>query len=259
MFAFVTIALFGALAQDPAPGGATARPQPTYELSLHENALVRGLEVTIGDLVDLAPTDAESMTIASLRFAAAPTPGFLRTVTRSELLQSLVASGYAAGTFRIRGATEVAVQSLVAAVSQVELIEHATTVLEAVLQKEGGDVEYELASPVRAHQVQPGRRSQEMRARIRGGATNPNTAVVEVEILVDEVVGGGGLGLQDLDDVGHGASVPARREGGYCPAKTDRSVRGTVCRQRPQCSGRPTRRGSSRTSSSTRPARVRSW
>jgi flagella basal body P-ring formation protein FlgA len=188
MFAFVTIALFGALAQDPAPGGATARPQPTYELSLHENALVRGLEVTIGDLVDLAPTDAESMTIASLRFAAAPTPGFLRTVTRSELLQSLVASGYAAGTFRIRGATEVAVQSLVAAVSQVELIEHATTVLEAVLQKEGGDVEYELASPVRAHQVQPGRRSQEMRARIRGGATNPNTAVVEVEILVDEVV-----------------------------------------------------------------------
>lgn len=188
MFALATIAVFAAFAQDPVATGSQKQLQPTYELSLHETAQVRGVDVTIGDLVDITPTDTESLLISSLRFASAPTPGHLRTVSRAELLQSLVGSGYAAATFRLRGSTECAVQTLVVAIGQAEVVEHATTVLEAVLQQEGGDVEFELASPVRSYQVQPGRRSQELRARVRGGATNPNTAVVDVEVLVDDVV-----------------------------------------------------------------------
>src|SRR5262245_57458445 len=141
---------------------------PAFEVELRGNVLARGLDVTLADLADITPATTDSLAIGALKFGPAPVPGFPRTVTRTELLQTLVANGHAAADFRFKGATETVVQTIVLEVSPQAQLDAATTVLEAVLAQEGGDVEFEPPSRVRSLQVQPGRRSQELRARVRG-------------------------------------------------------------------------------------------
>lgn len=186
MFAFATAALLVAIAQDPAPRGET-RTAPAFEIELRANALVRGLDLTLGDLAEVRPEGQDAATIGAIKLGAAPMPGVVRQITRNEFLQALVANGYSPASFKIRGAVESTVQSMVVSIGQSEFVNAATIALQAVLQQEGGDVEYELAAPLRALQVQPGRVSQDLRARVRGGATSPASAVVDVEVLVDGV------------------------------------------------------------------------
>jgi flagella basal body P-ring formation protein FlgA len=169
-----------------AAAAAFAPPDPpAFEVTLKTNVLARGLEVTIGDLADVAPAGADSLAIGSLRFGPAPVPGFTRTVTRTELLQALVAAGHAADSFRLKGATETVVQAVTVDVTPDELTEAASTVLQAVLAQEGGDVEWEVAARVRNVLAPAGRKTRELRARVRGAATHPSSAVVDVEVLVD--------------------------------------------------------------------------
>jgi flagella basal body P-ring formation protein FlgA len=165
---------------------ASGRPDPpAFEVALKANVFARGLEVTIGDLADLTPAGADSLAIGRLRFGPAPVPGFTRTVTRTELLQALVAAGQPAGAFRFKGAAEAVVQAVTVDVTPDELLEAATTVLQAVLAQEGGDVEWEPAARVRNVLAPAGRKSRELRARVRGAASQPASAVVDVEVLVD--------------------------------------------------------------------------
>jgi flagella basal body P-ring formation protein FlgA len=175
MFAFTTIALSLALAQG----------EPPFTLELRQSVLVRGLAVTIGDLAVVSPPGQDALAVEALRFAPAPVPGYARTVTRSELLQSLVAAGHAAGSFRCTGAVETLVQAVVVEVPAPALIDAAEAVLQALLAEEGGDVEWALAGRLRSVQAAPGRRSQDLKARVRGGATHASSAVVDVEVLVD--------------------------------------------------------------------------
>jgi flagella basal body P-ring formation protein FlgA len=181
------VGAFALLQAVAAPGDdrAARTTPPAFEVELRTSVLARGLDVTLADLADITPANADSLAIGALKFGPAPVPGFPRTVTRTELLQTLVANGHAAGNFRFKGATEATLQSVVLEVSPQAQLDAATTVLEAVLAQEGGDVEVEPPARVRSLQVQPGRRSQELRARVRGGATNPTSAVVDVQVLVD--------------------------------------------------------------------------
>lgn len=189
MFATTTFALLAVLAQAPAPAAQQPAPKPVYEISLREASVVRGLDVLVTDLVDIAPLDEEALRIGELVFGAAPQNGYLRTVTRAEVLQALVRAGYPATGFRVRGAGEIAVQAAASPVEPARLVEAATVVLEALLQKEGGDVEFEPAAQPRTQQLPPGRRSQELRARVRGGSTlGTSTVTVDVEVLVDDRV-----------------------------------------------------------------------
>ncbi|MGE3173677.1 MAG: flagellar basal body P-ring formation chaperone FlgA [Planctomycetota bacterium] len=185
MFPALTLALLAALPQAPQRQPQPQPPQPAYEIALKTNALARGMQVSIGELADISPTDADALTIGSVVFGPAPVAGFARTVTRTDVLRSLVAAGYGAGTFRFRGASETLVQSVTVPVSPASLVDAATTVLQAVLAQEGGDVELEPQGVVRNLQVQPGHRSQELRARVRGAETQPGSAVVDVDVLVD--------------------------------------------------------------------------
>ncbi len=186
MFAFATAALLIAFAQDPAPRDE-ARTAPAFEIDLRANALVRGLDITLADLAEVKPEGQDASTIGALKLGVAPMPGVVRQITRNDFLQALVANGYSPAAFKIRGAIESTVQSMIVSIGQNEFVNAATIALQAVLLQEGGDVEYELAAPLRALQVQPGRISQELRARVRGGATSPASVVVDVEVLVDGV------------------------------------------------------------------------
>jgi len=185
MFAIATTALLFAFAQDPAPQGEPAPKAAAFEIELRANALVRGLDLRLSDLAEITPAGEDAQLVGAIKLGQAPMPGVVRTFTRHEFLQALVANGYSPASFRIRGAVESTVQSMVVAIGQTEFVDAAKTVLDAVLLQEGGDVEVELAAPIRIQQVQPGRKSQELRARVRGGTTNPASAVVDVDVLVD--------------------------------------------------------------------------
>ncbi|MEI6128869.1 MAG: flagellar basal body P-ring formation chaperone FlgA [Planctomycetota bacterium] len=157
-----------------------------FELTLKQSVLARGMHVAVGDIADISPANTDSLAIAKLRFGHTPVAGFARAITRSELLQSLVAAGHVAGEFQFKGANEALLQAIVIEVSPTELNETATIALQAVIGLEADcDVEFEVGTKMRAVQAPPGNRSQELRARVRGNSAGINSAVVDVEILVD--------------------------------------------------------------------------
>jgi hypothetical protein len=160
----LVLALGAAAAAAQAPEGDAA----PFDVELRTSVLVRGVDVTIGELADITPASTDSLAVSAVRFGPAPVPGFARTVTRTEVLQSLVAAGYAAGSFRFRGAADALMQAVTVPVSPAELIDSASTVLKAVLASEGGDVEWEAAGSVRNVLAPPGRHSRDLRARVRG-------------------------------------------------------------------------------------------
>jgi flagella basal body P-ring formation protein FlgA len=165
-------------------GGDRPGGEP-IELRMKATATARGLDVKVGELCDVSPPTRDALAVADITFGPAPVLGYARTISRAELLQALVAAGHDAGAFKIEGAQEITVQSIVTEVPVAEIVDAATAALQAVLAAEGGDVEFELATRVRQVQAQPGRRSQELKARLRNHATGPVSAVVDVEVLVD--------------------------------------------------------------------------
>jgi flagella basal body P-ring formation protein FlgA len=166
-------------------GGGDDKDKPRHELRLKPNATVRGVEVQIGEICDVAPLDAEGLAIAQLRFGPAPGQGNVRVVGRAELVQSLAAAGRDLAKVKIDGATEAVVQSVWVEVSVQELLDSATAALQAVLAVEGGDVEVEAPNQIRRVQAPPGRVGQELVARLRGERTGPLAAVVDVDVVVD--------------------------------------------------------------------------
>ena len=156
-----------------------------YHLTLKAHAKARGLNIQISELCDITPVDHDSLAIGKLRFGPAPAPGFPRTVTRTQMLHTLVAAGHAADSFQFRGAAEATVQSVAVDITSQRLIDEASHCLQAILEHEGGDVESTIVGRVRTVQAAAGHLSQELRARIRGGKSNPSSAVIDVEVLVD--------------------------------------------------------------------------
>ena len=148
-------------------------------------AAVRGLDVTIGELCELPPNDPVGQAVAQIQFGKAPGFGYSRTIARAEILQRLAAAGIDLTTLVFSGADEVVVQPVQVEVPKQDLLDVATTALQALLAIEGGDVEIEAPQQLRAVQAPPGRRSQEVTARVRGNRTSTNSAVVEVDVLVD--------------------------------------------------------------------------
>lgn len=165
--------------------GGGGDEQPKLELRLRPAVAVRGLDVTLGELCEIVPTGADALAVAQLRFGPAPGGGYTRTVLRTEVVQALAAAGRDVSTCTFTGADEVVVQAVQVEVPQADLLDSAQAALQALLAVEGGDVE--IGTPARLRQVQapPGRRSLELRGRVRGNRTGPTSAVVDVELLVD--------------------------------------------------------------------------
>lgn len=164
---------------------AIAQEPVRHELRLKANVTVRGLDVQVGELCDVAPLDAEGLALAQLRFGPAPGQGSVRLVARSELVQSLAAAGRDLARVQVAGASEAIVQSVWNEIPVQDLLESATAALQAALALEGGDVEFEAPSNLRRVHAPPGRASQELVARLRGERTGPLAAVVDVDVVVD--------------------------------------------------------------------------
>ena len=160
--------------------------KPVFEVTMKQSVQARGLHVTIGDIADITPASTESLAVAQLRFCPSPVAGFVRSITRSDVLQALVAGGRSAGDFQFKGAIEAQLQAVVVDVQPTDLADAASTALQAVLALEPqSDVEFELGAKLRTVQAPPGNRSQELRARVRGGTAGVSSAVVDVDVLVD--------------------------------------------------------------------------
>lgn len=185
MTILTTMLLLGAALTGGGGGGGGGETDGKLELRLRPATTVRGLDVTIGDLCEVLPAGAEALALAQVPFGPAPGSGHARTVLRTEIVQALAAAGRNVAQCKLTGATEVVVQPVVVEVPQAELLESATAALQALLALEGGDVEFEPPARLRQVQAPPGRRSQELRSRVRGNRTGPDSAVVDVEVLVD--------------------------------------------------------------------------
>lgn len=177
-----TLALLCALAA--AIGGGDDKDKAVTSVKLRPAASIRGLDVTVGELCDL-PGDAAGAALSRIRFGAAPAQGFARSVTRADIVQSLAAAGVDLATVKVEGADETVVQAVYVEVGADELIEAATAALQAQLTVDGGDVEFETPNKPRVVYAPPGRQSQELSARLRGARIASNSAVVEVDVLVD--------------------------------------------------------------------------
>ena len=166
-------------------GGGDEKDKPKLEVRVKVATLVRGLDVTVGELCEITPAGKEAVALSKVAFGPAPTAGHTRIVSRTEIVQALAAAGHDVGALKFAGSTEVTVQPVVVEVPIADLLDSATSALQAVLAIEGGDVEIE--APVRLRQVQapPGRTSQELVARVRGNRTSPEAAIVDVEVMVD--------------------------------------------------------------------------
>lgn len=166
-------------------GGDDEKDKQRLEVRVKATTMVRGLDVTIGELCEVTPAGAEALAIAQIKFGPAPVNGHARTVSRTEIVQAVAAAGRDVGTLKFEGATEIVVQPVLNEVPTQDLLEAATAALQAVLAIEGGDVEYEAPTRLRQLQAPPGRRTQELTAKLRGAQTGPTTAVVDVDVVVD--------------------------------------------------------------------------
>ncbi|MCK5942964.1 MAG: flagellar basal body P-ring formation protein FlgA [Planctomycetes bacterium] len=166
-------------------GGGENDPPTTPDIRIKPAVTVRGLHVTIGDLCEITPMNAQTLAISQIRFGPAPVNGFSRAVSRTDVVQALAAAGVQLKTVKINGGNEVLVQGISVDVPQQDLLDAATAALQAQLALEGGDVEFEPPIRVRHVKAPPGRVSQDLRARVRGTKTNLSSATVDVEILVD--------------------------------------------------------------------------
>ncbi|MBL8748152.1 MAG: flagellar basal body P-ring formation protein FlgA [Planctomycetes bacterium] len=166
-------------------GGDEKDPKPAIELRLRPAVAVRGLDVTIADLCEVSANGPDALAVGQIVFGPAPVAGYARTLARAEIVQSLAAAGRDIASIKLEGASEVVVQSITVDVPTADLLDTATAALQALLAVEGGDVEFEAPARLRQIQAPPGRRSQELSARVRNGATSPDSAIVDVDVLVD--------------------------------------------------------------------------
>lgn len=161
------------------------RPTHKLEVRIKPTASVRGLDIRIGDFCEILPSGREALELGKVEFGRSPTQGHARTIGRTELIQAIAGAGHDLSTLKFEGATESSVQAIVVDVPSSEVLESARTALQALLVVEGGDIEIEAPKNLRAVQAPPGRRSQEIVARVRGGKTGPTSAIVDIEIEVD--------------------------------------------------------------------------
>jgi flagellar basal body P-ring formation protein FlgA len=165
--------------------GGEGDPPTKPELRLKPAASIRGLHVTIGDLCEISPLNAETVAISGIRFGPAPNNGYSRAVTRRDVIRALAGAGVQLATVNLTGGNEISVQGLATEIQQQDMLDAATSSLQAQLSTEGGDVEFTAPIRIRRIKAPPGRVSQDIRARVRDTKTGPTSAIVDIEIIVD--------------------------------------------------------------------------
>lgn len=169
-------------------GGATAG-KITVEIRCRSQALVRGVDVRLQDVAEIL-TDDPVMTqrLADISFGRRPAKGFNRVLLQTGIRAQLALEGLEPDQVRMFGPAETIVQSVHASVQSQELIDVGEPILRAALALETGhDIEFELTTKPTAIEVPPGRRTFDLRGRLRGDAVHSTSAMVEVAVVVDDV------------------------------------------------------------------------
>lgn len=177
--------------EKPAQPPAQIRPAPAatpIEVRCRSQALVRGVDVRLQDVADIATDDPVlAQRLAEISFGRRPARGFNRVLPQAGVRTQLALAGLTPDQVRVSGADETVVQSVHAAVQPQELIDVGEPILRAALDLEPEhDIEFELTSKLAALEVPPGRRSFDLRGRLRGDAVQATSAVVEVAVVVDD-------------------------------------------------------------------------
>ena len=96
------------------------------EVRVRTGALVRGVDVKIGELCEITPINRDTLALADIVFAPSPAGGSSRTVTRTEIVQRIAAAGHDVGQFTFSGPTEIIVQPVRVEVPAAEMIDAAS-------------------------------------------------------------------------------------------------------------------------------------
>ncbi|MCR9244287.1 MAG: flagellar basal body P-ring formation chaperone FlgA [bacterium] len=161
------------------------KKKATLDVRVRVGATARGTDVTVAELCEITPITRDSLELGKLVFSPAPIGGRARTVTRTEIVQTIAAAGHDVSRYTFSGPTEIVVQPVLLEVPHDEMLEVATATLQALLAVEGGDVEIETPSRLRRVQTPPGRNDRRLEARVRGGRTGPTSAVVDINVIID--------------------------------------------------------------------------
>ena len=166
-------------------GGDGAQPAKV-RIVAKADALVRGGEILLRDLAQVETDDAVlTDRLLEVSFGRRPSFGFTRVLSAHDVLQRLVREGLAAEQLAVAGAREIVVQPLFAVLQAQDLLDVAEPALRAAIELDAGDVEFELATPLRTLRVPPGRQSLDLRAKLRNGTLQQSAALVDVSIIVD--------------------------------------------------------------------------
>ncbi len=170
----------------PSATQPVARPS-VVEIRCRSQALVRGVDVRLHDVAEVIADDPMLVQrLSELSFGRRPTRGFNRVLPQTGVRAQLAAEGLPPDQVRLTGASETVVQSVHASVQPSELIEIAEPILRAAIELEPErDIEFELNTKLLVLEVPPGRRSFDLRGRLRGNALQASSAIVEVAVVVD--------------------------------------------------------------------------
>lgn len=179
-----------ALAALPGGDGPSPVSRPLLRIEMKVEAQIRGTQVLLRDVADVGGNDAVLVErVQQLALGRRPAPGFSRTLGVDEVRARLAETGLAADAVAWSGPRETGLVPLFAQLQPKELLAVAEPVLRAVLeQAAASDVELEVLTQLGVTQVPPGRRSLDLRARLRDRALTETSAVVDVEVLVDDEV-----------------------------------------------------------------------
>ena len=185
----ITVTLLTALTTLGSAPDGTNEDRNKVLVRCKSEALIRGADVLLSDVASIECSHAELCArIGNIRLAGRPALGFNRVFPRADILRRLVSEGLSPKQVQMTGAKEVVAQPLATALKQKDITAVTDAALRAVLEQQGGDIEFDLQSRVSTMRVPPGRYDLTLRARLRGGKLQPSSATIELEILVDEQV-----------------------------------------------------------------------
>lgn len=171
-------------------GSKTPAPQPTLPkivVRCLDQALVRGVDVRLRDVAEVQCDDPDlAARVLDVSFGRRPARGFNRELPQSAIRAQLAAEGVLPSQLELTGAQQVVVQALSTLVQPQELIDVAEPIVRAAIDLEPvKDIEFELVAKPQMIEVPPGRRSFDLRGRVRGNKLQSGSAMIEVAVVVD--------------------------------------------------------------------------
>lgn len=164
------------------------KPLPSLRVTVREQARVAGLVVRLDDCATIQSTDEDlARSLGSIEIGKTPRGTWTRTLQLPEILQALEQRGVAASRIKFEGAKACEIVAATSRVTTEDLIRAAEGVLRIMLQEEGEhDAEWTVQTKLRPMLVPRGRRTRRLRAEPTLGRIERSSALVRVDILVDE-------------------------------------------------------------------------